>query len=523
MLPEPRGHVVIFPLIEAWGHIRPFCGIAARAVQTKPFYITFLTAHNLYDRTVSEIERHLKTDPDNLRKLIRVVAFPMFTGERMDYVGMMEHTLKAFASAMESLVDEAPIPYAQTDLDPKAIPSPTAVLLDTFFDRSIDPIRNIGKAKDQEIKIIGCSPGFASSYFHVWGPTRLGGRGDMRPKILEEVQKSGRPYVDVAEEIMFSIDGRLLNTPGLPPMYDHEYYPQEMIFPPMTGAFWVSMQTSKEKSDALLLTTSELYEPEGLAGIRDWFGETSRPVYAVGPLFPPVNKEKNVPEDYSPDFAKVQTFLDQTFEKYGEHSLVYISFGSLFWSKEPEKIFTFLDVMIEKKIPFIMSYGSPFASIPDAIAKKVETFGLGLLTKWSPQQTILSHSVTGWFVTHCGHNSVMEAIAVGIPLICWPYHADQAPAAAHLTANLDVGYELFEVRTGDRGLKPIRRLGDKTPRGTLDALREEAADVLDKAFGEDGTKKRVNMSVLQEKVMGSWDEGGSSRRDLKAFVDAYIV
>lgn len=30
-----------------------------------------------------------------------------------------------------------------------------------------------------------------------------------------------------------------------------------------------------------------------------------------------------------------------------------ISFGSLFWSAQPEKIWTFLDVVIEKKIPFV--------------------------------------------------------------------------------------------------------------------------------------------------------------------------
>jgi len=50
---------------------------------------------------------------------------------------------------------------------------------------------------------------------------------------------------------------------------------------------------------------------------------------------------------------------------------------------------------MEKKIPFIMSLASPFAKPPDGFEAKVEAYGMGLLSKWSPQQTILSHPVTG--------------------------------------------------------------------------------------------------------------------------------
>lgn len=83
----------------------------------------------------------------------------------------------------------------------------------------------------------------------------------------------------------------------------------------------------------------------------------------------------------------------------------------------------------------LLSHASCFAVIPDAVRKKVDIYGLGLLSKWSPQQTILSHpvrtldffwpggrltdrteQVTGWFVTHGGQNSILEAITAGIPM-----------------------------------------------------------------------------------------------------------
>ena len=91
--------------------------------------------------------------------------------------------------------------------------------------------------------------------------------------------------------------------------------------------------------------------------------------------------------------------------------------------------------------------------------------------------------------------------------------------AAHLTTNLDVAYELIEVRTGERGLQPIHRLG-RAPVGTVQAVREEATLVLDKAFGEDGESKRANILKLREQVLTAWDVGGSGHRDLKSLRDA---
>ncbi len=40
-----------------------------------------------------------------------------------------------------------------------------------------------------------------------------------------------------------------------------------------------------------------------------------------------------------------------------------------------------------------MSHASPFAVIPDDIKEKIEVYGLGLLSPWTPQQTVLSHPV----------------------------------------------------------------------------------------------------------------------------------
>ncbi|XP_020100355.1 scopoletin glucosyltransferase-like [Ananas comosus] len=48
-----------------------------------------------------------------------------------------------------------------------------------------------------------------------------------------------------------------------------------------------------------------------------------------------------------------------------------------------------------------------------------------IVNGWAPQRAILRHAAVGGFVTHCGWNSLMEAVAAGKPLATWPLHAEQ--------------------------------------------------------------------------------------------------
>ena len=111
-----------------------------------------------------------------------------------------------------------------------------------------------------------------------------------------------------------------------------------------------------------------------------------------------------------------------------------------------------------------------------------------------------------------------EAIASHVPMILWPFRADQPMNAILMTDHHRCAYELLEVRSG-LGLKTIYRTG-YTPVGTLDALKTEARDVLTKAFGEDGKEKRAHLEGLRKAVLGEWEEAGESRRDVTAFLDA---
>ena len=71
-------------------------------------------------------------------------------------------------------------------------------------------------------------------------------------------------------------------------------------------------------------------------------------------------------------------------------------------------------------------------------------------------------------------------------------------------------------------MKRIFRTG-VTPEGTPEAIADEARDVLGRAFGEDGARKREKVRRLREQFKAAWDRGGDSYRATeKLLADAGI-
>jgi hypothetical protein len=104
--------------------------------------------------------------------------------------------------------------------------------------------------------------------------------------------------------------------------------------------------------------------------------------------------------------------------------------------------------------------------------------------------------------------------------ICWDFIGDQPIVAATLSANLHVAYQLVEVRTGKQGMKPLYRTG-KAPEGTLEAVRREIIDVLDKMGGQDGATKRAGAEKIRDALIATTQEGGQGRKALISLLDDF--
>ena len=97
--------------------------------------------------------------------------------------------------------------------------------------------------------------------------------------------------------------------------------------------------------------------------------------------------------------------------------------------------------------------------------------------------------------------------------ICWPITADQPAAAAHLTENLKVAFELYQVRTGD-GLKPLARNG-LAAEGTREAVGIEMRQTIDLCRSE---KAQVMRSYGEELKVKFAKDDGIARQEIRKFL-----
>ncbi|KAF5821331.1 putative trans-zeatin O-beta-D-glucosyltransferase [Helianthus annuus] len=237
---------------------------------------------------------------------------------------------------------------------------------------------------------------------------------------------------------------------------------------------------------------------EGLSGnTKQW---------AIGP-FNPVSINNNDDKD-SGKRHKSLIWLD----KQVQDSVIYVAFGST-TSLSDEQIQE-LAIGLEKsgqKFIWVLrdaDKGDIFKGegrnieLPKGFEERVEGQGL-VVREWAPQLEILAHMATGGFMSHCGWNSSMEGITMGVPIAAWPMHSDQPRNAMLITDVLKIG-----VNVGDWG-----RDGEVV----TSLVIEKAIRIL--MDSDEGKEIRKRANKLGEDVKQSLEEGGVTRMEINAFVD----
>ncbi|KAF8513900.1 hypothetical protein BU17DRAFT_52958, partial [Hysterangium stoloniferum] len=504
------------------GHLKPFVALASKIVQLRSDIL--ITIHTLPQYEVKierEIDRYFYEHQESLRSNIR-------------HSRLFSRTMPRFELFYKNLANCQPI-VCPTGKTYPAAPAPTVAIIDMIFPRMAQVIRDVS---GKDISILGWCPSNLSSSMRVLGPQELGGYGDLIARVDALAIETGKPMTEIEDEVILLscteisyvvakvyFPGNVTAIPGLPLMYGYEYATQEVMFKYLQccPVFNAEMFRFIKLCDGVISTTSGAYEAENIHAWRNWLSQTNRKCYVVGPVpMPPPACEDRPQQSIETagsmgpcDNQNVISFLDKALERYGKDSLFYISFGSLWWPKA-EYVWKIIDILLECEIPFILAHASPMAVIPPEVSAKIEASGLGLLSPWTPQELILKHPVTGWFITHCGHNSTMEALRAGVPMITWPVATDAPPAAVRLTLMLDVAFELLEVRTGRHCHKPLHRGCVRV--GTDAALENEIRGVLRDARGSIGEKKRKNVHRIRDVMKGAWDEGGDALGELKSLL-----
>ncbi|CAN1259936.1 UDP-glycosyltransferase 74E2 [Linum perenne] len=110
---------------------------------------------------------------------------------------------------------------------------------------------------------------------------------------------------------------------------------------------------------------------------------------------------------------------------------------------------------------------------------------------WCHQLEILAHPSVGCFVTHCGWNSTIEAISIGVPMVTLPVWVDQPTNA--------------------------KFVGDLWRVVTRDEIRRGIKEVME---GESGEEIRRNVEKWKRSAHEAVADGGSSSRNINEFVTA---
>nr|WBV74267.1 UGT2 [Panax major] len=200
------------------------------------------------------------------------------------------------------------------------------------------------------------------------------------------------------------------------------------------------------------------------------------------------------------------------------NSVVLLSFGSLV--RFPDAQLTEIALALEASThSFIWVVRKSEASrenqeeswLPAGFEERMMEGNKGMMVRgWAPQVKILAHPATGAFMTHCGWNSVLEAVAAGVPLITWPLFAEQFYNEKAINEVLKIG-----VGVGAEVWNPTFEI-TCPPVG-----RDKIEKALSKLMGgsEESQKIRQKAKEMAAMAEGAVAVGGSSYNNITALIE----
>ncbi|TKW39924.1 hypothetical protein SEVIR_1G212000v4 [Setaria viridis] len=219
-----------------------------------------------------------------------------------------------------------------------------------------------------------------------------------------------------------------------------------------------------------VLMTFQLHEVErsesAAAVIVNSFDELERPaldamraiipaVYTIGPLAS-VAEQAVVPTGGPVDAISSSLWREDPtclawLEGREPRSVVYVNFGSV-TVMSGEELAEFAWGLAGSGHDFLWivrpdvvrgagtASAAAAAALPPGFAEA--TRGRGLLASWCDQEAVLRHGAVGLFLTHSGWNSTMESLSAGVPMLCWPFFAEQQTNCRYKCAEWGVGMEV---------------------------------------------------------------------------------
>ena len=278
-------------------------------------------------------------------------------------------------------------------------------------------------------------------------------------------------------------------------------------------AFIEEINKADRMSHGVIFNSFEELEPKNLAEYKK-IGELPDRVWCVGPVW--LCNDDKLDRAYRGDRASIdENECSKWLDEQGPCSVVYVALGSLCNLVTGQLIELGLGLEASNK-PFIWVIRK--GNLTEELLKWVEEYdfegkikGRGVLIRgWAPQVLILSHPSIGCFLTHCGWNSSMEGITVGVPMITWPLFADQVFNQTLIVEILRIGVSL--------GVEEGVPWGEEEEKGIV-VRKEKVKEAIEMVMeGENREELKKRCRELGEKAKMAVEEGGSSHRNLTLLI-----
>lgn len=228
-------------------------------------------------------------------------------------------------------------------------------------------------------------------------------------------------------------------------------------------------------------------------------------VTMIGPLIPSAYLDQQIEGDtvYGASFWKPSR--DEYLiwlETKPPKTVVYISFGSMaeMEVKQVEEIawglkesdYCFIWVVKEsenKKLPI---------NFLDSMNEA------GLVVTWCNQLEVLAHRAVGCFITHCGWNSILEGLSLGVPMVAVPQRVDQPTNAKFMEDVWRVGVRAQKDEEGVVARTELER-----------CIREIMV-------GERSEEIKRNACMWRESAKRAVSKGGSSDEKIDEFIEGLL-
>ncbi|XP_043712204.1 mogroside IE synthase-like [Telopea speciosissima] len=227
-----------------------------------------------------------------------------------------------------------------------------------------------------------------------------------------------------------------VSVPGLPPLEPQDL-PSFLLVGsnPVYLALLVNQFSNLDEADWVLVNTFDKLENE----VVEWMAKLWR-LRTIGPTLPSMYLEKGTEDDkdynlnlFNPDTTVCKNWLNNRLSG----TVLYVSFGSM----------AVLGVEQMEELAFGFRRSNNYiiwvvrASERDKLNNKFmeEALEKCLVVSWCPQLDVLVHKFVGCFVTHCGWNSTLGGLSLGVPMVGLPQWIDQ-------TTNAKYVEDVWEVR-----------------------------------------------------------------------------